>query len=55
MKKYTLFYVLDSSPLKKEFRSKKSLGRFIESFVCDPYNGYWLDFWVAGKVNYLDG
>lgn len=51
---YTVFFVYDSSPYYRVFKSKRAMNKWIKDFPSDLDEGYWIKFWVTGEVNYID-
>ena len=53
MKKYYVYYVDNSSPFLKKFKTLKAAKAFANKFkkeYPDPYQGYWVEFIVAGEI-----
>jgi hypothetical protein len=46
-KYHMVFYVDNSTPRFKKFKTIKSMNQFIMNFKHDPGNGYWIDYSIT--------
>ena len=52
--KYYVYYVNNSTPKLKKFKTKKQLNNFVKTFRVSINDGYWIDFIFKGKIKYID-